>query len=86
MKEELEDVHDLFKNLVSDQRPALDVESVATGEHWYGTRAMELGLIDAIGSSDDYLLDAADSADIFHVSWRGKPSLQERVLAAFVSR
>ena len=85
LKEELEDVHGLFKGLVSDQRPSLDADSVSTGEHWYGTRAIELGLVDALGSSDDYLLDAAETADIFHVSWKGKPTLQERMLAAFES-
>lgn len=85
LKEELEDVHGLFKTMVSDQRPTLDVESISTGEHWYGTRALELGLIDRLGSSDDYLLDAAETADVFHVIWRGKPSLQDRLLAAFES-
>ena len=48
LKEDLEDVHTLFKGMVSEQRPSLDVERVATGEHWYGTRALELGLIDEI--------------------------------------
>ena len=53
LKEELEDVHRLFKGLVAEQRPSLDIERVSTGEHWYGTHALELGLIDEIGTSDD---------------------------------
>jgi len=85
LKEELEDVHVLFKLLVARHRPDLDIESVATGEHWYGTRAGELGLIDQIGTSDDYLMAAVQDADIFTVSYRGKQSLQEKLASAFES-
>jgi len=86
LREELEDVHALFKELVSEQRPSLDVEAVATGEHWYGTRAKELGLIDELGTSDNYLMKAVDRADVYHVTFRVKQTLQEKVLAAFESR
>lgn len=82
LKEELEDVHTLFKQMVSSHRPSLDIERVATGEHWYGTRALELGLVDALEASDDYLLRAAESADVYRVSYHAKPTLQQRVLSA----
>jgi serine protease SohB len=42
LKEEIEDTHQLFKNFVSQHRPDLDMTRVATGEHWYGARALEL--------------------------------------------
>lgn len=82
LREELEDVHALFKQMVHSHRPALDIEKVATGEHWYGTRALELGLVDALEASDDYLLRAAESADVYRVSYHAKPTLQQRVLSA----
>lgn len=82
LREELEDVHLLFKNVVATHRPALDIDRVATGEHWYGTQARELGLVDALETSDDYLIRAMESADLFHVSFHGKPTLQQRVLSA----
>lgn len=85
LKEELEDVHELFKQLVTEHRPRLDVETVATGEHWYGKRALELGLVDELGASDDYLLRATADADVFHIRYKGKPTLQERLFAAFES-
>ncbi len=85
LKEELEDVHVLFKGLVAEQRPNLDVERVSTGEHWYGTHALELGLIDEISTSDDYLMSAALDADVFTVKFKGKPTLQERLMSAFES-
>ncbi|MFA0683529.1 protease SohB, partial [Vibrio splendidus] len=52
-KEELEETHGLFKDFIRDHRPALDLEKVATGEHWFGTQAHELGLVDEISTSDD---------------------------------
>ena len=85
LKEELEDVHALFKELVGERRPNLDIERVSTGEHWYGTHALELGLIDEIGTSDDYLMSAADEADIYTVRFKGKQTMQERIMSAFES-
>jgi serine protease SohB len=82
LREELEDIHTLFKQLIAEYRPQLDIEAVATGEHWYGTRAKELGLIDALGSSDDYLMKAATEADLFHVTYKVKHTIQERLVAA----
>jgi serine protease SohB len=82
LKEDLEEVHTLFKNMVVQNRPQLDIERVATGEHWYGTRALELKLVDELGSSDDYLLRAAEAADVFHVTYRAKHTLPEKLLAA----
>lgn len=81
LREELEEVHHLFKQLIVEHRPSLDVEGVATGEHWYGTRALELGLVDELGSSDDYLLDAVEQGDVYSVRWKGKQSLQERIFS-----
>ncbi|MDJ0928147.1 MAG: protease SohB [Gammaproteobacteria bacterium] len=81
LREELEEVHELFKAMVTEHRPALDLGRVATGEHWYGTRALELGLVDELGSSDDYLLHAAEDGDLFKVTWKGKPNLQEKILS-----
>jgi serine protease SohB len=82
LREELEEVHALFKAMVAANRPQLDVEAVSTGEHWYGTRALELKLVDQLGSSDDYLLAAAERADVYHLRYRAKHSLQEKLLAA----
>lgn len=85
LKEELEEVHVLFKTLVAEHRPNLDVEAVSTGEHWYGTRALELGLIDELGASDDYLINAIEDADVYHVTFKGKQTLQEKIMSAFES-
>jgi len=85
LKEELEDVHHLFKNMVATYRPELDIERVATGEHWYGTQAIELGLIDELGSSDDYLMTATAASDIYAITFKGKQSLVQKLQHSLAS-
>ena len=82
LKEELEDVHALFKGAVSQYRPDLDLEKVATGEHWYGTRALTLGLADEIGTSDEVLSDRVAERDLYSLSYKIKQPLQKRLLAS----
>jgi serine protease SohB len=81
MKEELEDVHALFKAAVARYRPDLDLENVATGEHWYGSRALELGLADEIRTSDEVLLELMQERDLYTVSFKIKQPLQKRVMS-----
>ncbi len=78
-REEIEDTHTLFKDFLVANRDGLDLDKVATGEHWFGTRALELSLIDEIKTSDDYLLDAAKQSDIFSVSYKIRKPLSERL-------
>lgn len=80
LQSELEDVHGLFKAQIAQNRPQVDIEAVATGEHWYGLRAIELKLVDEIRTSDDFLLERIDGADVFHIEYRRKKSLQEKLL------
>ena len=80
LKEELEDVHALFKEAVAKYRPDLDLEKVATGEHWYGTRALDLGLADEILTSDELLGVSAEKRDIYSVVYKIKQPLQKRLL------
>ncbi len=78
-REELDETHTLFKRFVAEHRPCLDLARVATGEHWFGTRAAELKLIDEIRSSDDYLLQRAADADVFELHYRVRKPLSERL-------
>ena len=81
LKEELEDVHVLFKDAVAKYRPDLDLDKIATGEHWYGTRALELGLADELKTSDELLGEKASSHDLYHLSYKVKQPLQKRLMA-----
>lgn len=77
--EELEETHQLFKSFILEHRPHLDVEKVATGEHWYGTRALQLQLVDEVKTSDDYLLGAVDGSSIFEIHHHRRKTLPERM-------
>ena len=81
LKEELEDVHSLFKAAVGKYRPELDLDKVATGEHWYGTTALELGLADEIKTSDELLMELVADRDLYQLAYRIKQPLQKRLMA-----
>lgn len=67
--EEIEDVHQLFREFVTENRPSVEDEKVKTGEAWYGQRAIELNLIDEILTSDQYILDACKERDVYSLKW-----------------
>ena len=50
--EEIEDVHLLFKEFVTQHRPQVKIEEVATGEIWFGQRALDKLLVDELINSD----------------------------------
>ena len=79
MQSEIEQTHFLFKDFVKQQRPSLDIEKVATGEHWFGTEALELGLIDKLQTSDDYLMDQAEHADVLEIAFQAKKTLKDKI-------
>lgn len=85
LKEELEDVHTLFKAAVSKYRPDLDLDKVATGEHWYGTQALELGLADEIKTSDELLTELAVDRELYQLTYNIKQPLQKRLMATIDS-
>ncbi|MDA0681186.1 MAG: protease SohB [Proteobacteria bacterium] len=82
LKEELEDVHALFKDAVARYRPNLDLDRIATGEHWYGTRALEMGLADELKTSDELLAELAKDHDLYRLSYKIKLPLQKRLMAS----
>ncbi len=77
--EDLEDTHELFKQYVAEHRPVVDVADVATGEIWFGTRALEKKLVDEIKTSDEYLLELSESADIYELSISPKKNVLEKL-------
>jgi serine protease SohB len=77
--EDLEDTHGLFKDYVSERRPDLDIAAVANGDIWFGRRALDVKLIDEIKTSDEYLIEACDRADVVSVSFERKRTLPEKL-------
>ncbi len=79
LKQELEETHQLFQAHISHYRPELDLNTVATGEHWYGTQAINLKLIDQIQTSDDFILQAKVDYHLFELSYAIKKTLLQRL-------
>ncbi|OCW94143.1 protease SohB [Alishewanella sp. HH-ZS] len=84
-QQELEETHQLFKAFVARHRPALTLDKVATGEHWFGYQALELGLIDEISTSDSYLCQACQQRQVLQVKYSQKKRLSEKLGTAGVS-
>ncbi|MGC6372211.1 protease SohB [Pseudomonas sp. S2.OTC.A_B10] len=78
-QEDLDITHQLFKNFVSRYRPQLAIDEVATGEVWLGVAALDKQLVDALQTSDEYLATKAKTAEVFHLHYAERKSLQERV-------
>lgn len=78
-QQELEETHVLFKSFVSKYRPELDLARVATGEHWYGQQAIDLGLIDAISTSDDVLMSLAGERTVYKLRYQIRKKLADKI-------
>lgn len=83
MQEDLEEIHVFFKDFITQNRPQVNIQQVATGEHWLASKALEFKLVDDLMTSDDYLLKSSQQADVYHLSYTGKKSLAEKLSAAF---
>ncbi|MDH2997445.1 protease SohB [Pasteurellaceae bacterium LFhippo2] len=77
-QQELEETHDLFKKFVEEHRPQLEIDKIATGEHWFGQQAVELKLVDQIATSDDIILEQIEQKDVIEVKYRQKKKLTQR--------
>ncbi|WP_268796606.1 protease SohB [Pseudomonas huanghezhanensis] len=78
-QQDLDITHELFKNFVASYRPQLQIDEVATGEIWLGMAALDKQLVDELKTSDEYLSERAKTADVFHLRYAERKSLQERV-------
>ena len=78
-QQEIQETHDLFKDFVAASRPDLNMDIVATGETWFGKKAVDLGLADKILTSEEYIFSRHPDADIYHIGWIEKHSIAERL-------
>ncbi|WP_301585097.1 protease SohB [Halomonas alkaliantarctica] len=65
--DDLENTHRLFKQYVSQHRPEMDIDALATGEIWYGSEALEQKLTDSVGTSEAYLVERMAQAHVYSV-------------------
>ena len=77
-QEDLDETHLLFKQFVHQMRPSLDIDRVATGEHWYGRQALDLGLVDEIGTSDDLIIRHMEWFSVLGVHYARRRKMMDR--------
>lgn len=88
LRDEIELAHDAFRNYVKSRRPGLQLEEAATGAVFFGPRAMAMGLVDRLATSDEVLLERAAAGPVYLLQikgpgpMRGLRRLMGRALAA----
>ena len=78
--EQMEETHALFKDFVAEHRTQIDIQKIATGEHWLGKKALQLHLVDELTTSDDYLLRKSESADVYEIVHSAPKTLSEKLI------
>lgn len=86
-KEDLEQIHAVFKEHVAHYRPDINIDDVATGEHWLAADAIKRGLIDEIKTSDSLLREVADKneSQLVHLKFSQPKPLSKRLKDATAS-
>lgn len=79
-QEDLEEIHQAFRHYVLQNRQQLDIDKVATGEHWLAKDAFDLRLVDSLKTSDEYLMGKMADYKVFKLVSHHKPSLADRIL------
>ncbi len=78
-REDLAEVHVLFKGFIEEHRPSVDVEKVANGDVWYGQKAIEVNLVDELKTSDEYLQEKTLTADVYLITQEKKKTLPQKL-------
>ena len=78
LRQELTAIHEQFISVIQEFRKDIHIKEVATGEHWLAKHALDLHLIDALMTSDEYLMKKSKTADIYEINYEVKKSLGEK--------
>lgn len=76
---ELDDIHNLFKDLIKHHRPQVDLAKVATGEHWLAQQTIPLKLVDELKTSDEYLMERIETASVYEISYETKKTFLSKL-------
>lgn len=82
---ELNEIHHIFKDFVQQYRPQLEIEQIATGEYWLAVKALELGLVDELKTSDSYILESMKNKNVYTIQYVEKSSVRQG-LSRFLTR
>lgn len=79
LQTEVNETHELFKNFVKNHRAQVNLDEVATGEHWFATQAIDKALVDKLQTSDDFLLKHKEDFALFSVAYKRKQPLAKKL-------
>ena len=79
VKEQLQLIHEQFKSLVLQYRPDLDIAQIATGDYWSAENALKYRLVDELQTSDAYIQQSLQIADVYAVKTEKKPKLKDKL-------
>ena len=79
VQEDVENIHNIFKAWVKTYRPSVEIDSIATGETWVGTQAKDRYMVDEIKTSDEVVIEAFESSEVYEIEFEIKKSLQVRL-------
>lgn len=78
MQNEIDETHELFKSFIKTHRKQVDIETVATGEHWLASQTIEKKLVDKLQTSDDFLVSQKDQFDLYKIQYKIKQPFGKR--------
>lgn len=79
VQEDVETMHEIFKKWIKDHRPSVDIDKISTGETWVGMQAKERYMVDEIKTSDECIVTACESADVFEVEYELHKTIQDKL-------
>ena len=78
VKDDVENIHDIFKTWVKEYRPSIEIDKIATGETWVGSQAKERYMVDELKTSDEYIVGACKDSEVFEIEYEFKKTIQEK--------
>ena len=84
-KDELTEIHIVFKDFVQQYRPSLDIQTIATGEYWLAVKAQKLGLVDELQTSDAYILESIKERNVYSIKYVEKTTVRQGI-SRFLTR
>jgi signal peptide peptidase SppA len=86
VEQDINAVHELFKQHIQQHRPVVNLQQCATGEVWYGQDALKRKLCDELLTSDEVLLKMHDDgADIYSVKYCKRQKSDSLLMKLFSS-
>ena len=79
VKEDVENIHQIFKDWVKTYRPSVEIDTIATGETWVGSQAKDRYMVDDIKTSDECVIEACETSDVYEIKFEIKKPLQMRL-------